>query len=125
MFCITWPGPSSRRSTQDPARNRVVRGRCAKKYREKKIDIGILHTTKLVYLGYKHENFCRFQTMLLRVLRYMTYRFGHTIYNLYVFYTCVSHIPHTSGYVFLHTWGEGGAHNSLVFLKFFCVIYLR
>ena len=35
----------------------------------------------------------------------MTYRFGHTMYNLYNFFTCVSHVPHTFLYVFLHTWG--------------------
>jgi hypothetical protein len=42
------------------------------KISKKKLDVGILHTTKLVYLGYKHENFCCFQIMLLRVLRYLT-----------------------------------------------------
>ncbi len=53
-------GPSTKKGSE-----RQVRQNKSKK----KLDVGILNTTKLVYLGYRHENFWRFRFLLPRVLR--------------------------------------------------------
>ncbi len=50
---------------------------------------------------------------------YMSYRYNNTMYNLCIFYTCVSHFSPMFGYMFLHTWGQGGGLNSFFFIKFF------
>jgi hypothetical protein len=39
--------------------------------------------------------------------------------NLYIFLTCVSQVLHTSGYVFLHTWGQGVVFFVIFFFKVF------
>jgi hypothetical protein len=40
------------------------------------------------------------------------------MYNLYIFYTCVSHFSIMFGYVFLDTWGQGGVLNSFFYEVF-------
>jgi hypothetical protein len=67
----------------------------------------------------RHHILSNMQDCLIQLgVAYMTSFFGNTIYNLYIFHTCVSHIPYMTSCVFLHTWGLGGAQNFIFPLRF-------